>query len=81
MVEFTVKEVKVFRVATFLNEVLSQIYFVRNLGNFQHISQYKSGLSNVISIRNKIIRYFDDSNFDIGNYCSFSSDEFAVGKN
>ena len=81
MVEFTVKEVKVFRVATFLNEVLSQIYFVRNLGNFQHISQYKFGLSNVISIRNKIIRYFDDSNFDNGNYCSFSSDDLAVGKN
>ena len=29
--EFTVKEVTVFRVATFWNEVLCEIYFLRNI--------------------------------------------------
>ena len=36
MMEFTVKEVTVFSVATFLNEVLRQTYFLRNLRNIQH---------------------------------------------
>ena len=31
IMEFTVKEVAVFRAATFLNEVLCQIYFLRNV--------------------------------------------------
>ena len=34
--EFTVKEVTVFSVATFLNEALRQLYFLRNLPNTQH---------------------------------------------
>ena len=51
MTEFTVKEDTIFRVATFLNEVLGQIYFLRNLQNIQH-KQCKSGLPNLISIRN-----------------------------
>ena len=29
--EFTVKEITVFRVATFFNKVLCQIYFIRNI--------------------------------------------------
>ena len=37
MVEFTVKEVTVFRVTTFLNEAFRQIYFLRNLRNIQTI--------------------------------------------
>ena len=32
IMEFTVKEVVVFKVATFWNEVLCQIYFLRNIG-------------------------------------------------
>ena len=51
MMEFTVKEVSVFRVATFFNEALRQIYFLRNLRNIQHNDHYKSGLPNAISIR------------------------------
>ena len=35
--EFTVKEVIVFRVATFLNEVLRKICFLRNLRNIQTV--------------------------------------------
>ena len=60
--EFTVGEVTVFRIATFLNEALRQIYFLRNL--------HKSGLKNVISIRNN---KFDHSNCYIDNYCFLSS--------
>ena len=36
MAEFTVKEVPLFRVVTFLNEALHQILFLRNLRNIQH---------------------------------------------
>ena len=36
MMELTVKEVTVFGVATFLNEVSREIYFLRSLRNIQH---------------------------------------------
>ena len=51
MTEFTVKEVTVLRVATFLNEARSAKYI------FFRIYE--------------IFNMFDDSNFDIDNYCSF----------
>ena len=35
MIEFTVKDNTVFRVGTFLNEALHEIYFLRNLRNIQ----------------------------------------------
>ena len=38
MIEFTVKEVIVFRVVTFLNEALREIQFLKNLRNIQRIS-------------------------------------------
>ena len=36
MTEFTVKDVTLFRVATFLSEALCQIKFLRNLRNIQY---------------------------------------------
>ena len=55
MAEFKVNEVTVFRVATFLKEVLPKIYFLKPLMSFlrniQHNYLYKSGLPNVISTR------------------------------
>ena len=36
MMDLTVNDNTVFRVATFLKEVLHQIYFLRNLQNIQH---------------------------------------------
>ena len=55
MAEFNVKEVTVFIVATSLNKALRQIQFLRN---FQRNIQHKSGLPNVISIRNNNFRLF-----------------------
>ena len=56
--EFTVKEVTVCTVATFLNEVLGQIFFLRNFQTIHRNKQYKSGLPNVILIRNNKFRWF-----------------------
>ena len=37
MMEFIVKEVTIFRVATFFNKVLGQTYFLTNLRNIQTV--------------------------------------------
>ena len=58
MTEFTVKEVTVFRVTTFLNEALCQMQFLGNLQNIQHNQHYRSGLANVVLIRNNMFQLF-----------------------
>ena len=57
MTEFTVKDVTLFRVATFLSEALCQIKFLRNLRNIQHNFNdfQKTEMPNVISINNNKI--------------------------
>ena len=64
--EFTVKEVAAWRVASFLIEVLHQIYFlgiyqifnINNSSNLDYQMWFKQGIS------------LDDSNFDMENYYS-----------
>ena len=57
--EFTVKEVAVFRVATFWSEVICQMYFLRIT-----VQIYTTRCDFNKDYCNK----FDDSNFDIDSY-------------
>ena len=65
--EFTVKEVTVFRVATFLNEGLCQIYFLRNIQIILHNDS--ADLDCQCDFNKDYCNKFDELNFDIDNYC------------